>query len=365
MNFQLLNDMVCGEPRLIAIVDDMDPSLEHTTRAVFPAARICMDTANGRNRMIVLLDHATTEMTVIAKSFFMKPDNKVSVQIVAVPHTDPLRAEKQVKSETQIKKEEKKEVATAPVTGKEAAPASLTEEKEDAAEEPAKMNPSAEEQKAEEPVPQNTENASPMETEDANKQPEIKKEAVEVSQKEQAEEAKASEAAQTQAKDSALSEKETDTLKALWGNDAAFEETFKEANERFHEVRNTMHAEDSKEAFLVLLEKDEAKCGRKTLQLQLKWLDAIGSYCKAAGSKGAREAAETLLAKCLSNKQLYANGRACLQLIPGLSNPSLRRIRAQQKAESFAAYFDALSKEEQGELTRQIFQDISFEKIGQ
>lgn len=59
-----------GTCRLIAIVDDMDPSLERTTRAVFPAARICMDTANGRNRMIVLLDHATTEMTAIAKSFF-------------------------------------------------------------------------------------------------------------------------------------------------------------------------------------------------------------------------------------------------------------------------------------------------------
>ena len=164
MNFQLLNDMVCGEPRLIAIVDDMDTSLEHTTRAVFPAARICMDTANGRNRMIVLLDHATTEMTAIAKSFFMEPDNKVSVQIVAVPHTDPLRAEKQAKSETQRKKEEKKEAATAPVTEKEAAPASPVEGREDAAEEPTKVNPSAEEQKAEEPVPQNTENASPMQT---------------------------------------------------------------------------------------------------------------------------------------------------------------------------------------------------------
>lgn len=358
MNFQLLNDTICGESRLIAIVDDTDASLERTTRAVFPAARICMDTANGRNRMIVLLDHATAEVTTIAKSFFMKPDNKMSVQIVAVPHTAALRAEKQPVNETPAKTEEAKTPAAPAeekvVTETPAVPVPSEEIRKEIVKEPVEAENSVETQSAEDSALQNAENASPIETEDVAKPAETK-----------AEEAKAPETVQASAKESALSKKEIATVRTLWGEDAAFEGTFQEANKRFHVVCDTMHPEDSKEAFLMLLEKDEEKCGKKTLQLQLKWLDAIGSYCKTKESKGAREAAESLLARCLNSKQLYANGRACLQLIPGLSNPSLRRIRAQQKAESFAAYFDSLSKEEQGELTHQIFQAISFEKIGQ
>lgn len=354
MNFQLLNDTICGEPRLIAIVDDTDPSLERTTRAVFPAARICMDTANGRNRMIVLLDHATTEVTTIAKSFFMKPDNKVSVQIVAVPHTAALRAEKQPGNETPAKAEEVK-IPEAPVEEE-----AVTETpavpvpSEEIGKEPVETENPAETQSAEDSALQNAENASPIETEDVAKPAETK-----------AEEAKAPETVQTSAKESALSKKEIATVRTLWGEDAAFEETFQEANKRFHVVCDTMHPEDSKEAFLMLLEKDEEKCGKKTLQLQLKWLDAIGSYCKTKESKGAREAAESLLARCLNSKQLYANGRACLQSVPGMTSAALQQARRKQNAESFAAYFDSLSKEEQSEVTRQIFQTMSFEKVGQ
>lgn len=353
MNFQLLNDTICGEPRLIAIVDDTDASLERTTRAVFPAARICTDTANGRNRMIVLLDHATAEVTTIAKSFFMKPDNKMSVQIVAVPHTAALRAEKQPVNETPAKTEEAK-IPEAPaeekvVTETPAVPVPSEEIRK----EPVETENPVETQSTESPALQNAENASPIETEDVAKPAETK-----------AEEAKAPETVQTSAKESALSKKEIATVRTLWGEDAAFEETFQEANKRFHVVCDTMHPEDSKEAFLMLLEKDEEKCGKKTLQLQLKWLDAIGSYCKTKESKGAREAAESLLARCLNSKQLYANGRACLQSVPGMTSAALQQARRKQNAESFAAYFDSLSKEEQSEVTRQIFQTMSFEKVG-
>lgn len=352
MNFQLLNDTICGEPRLIAIVDDTDASLERTTRAVFPAARICMDTTNGRNRMIVLLDHATAEVTTIAKSFFMKPDNKMSVQIVAVPHTAALRAEKQPVNETPAKTEEAK------------APAAPAEEKavtetpavpvpsEEIGKEPVETENSVETQSTESPALQNEESVSPIETGNVAKPAETK-----------AEEVKIPETVQTSAKESALSKKDIATVRTLWGEDAAFEETFQEANRRFHVVCDTMHPEDSKEAFLMLLEKDEEKCGKKTLQLQLKWLDAIGSYCKTKESKGAREAAESLLARCLNSKQLYANGRACLQSVPGMTSAALQQARRKQNAESFAAYFDSLSKEEQSEVTRQIFQTMSFEKV--
>lgn len=357
MNFQLLNDTICGEPRLIAIVDDTDASLERTTRAVFPAARICMDTANGRNRMIVLLDHATTEVTTIAKSFFMKPDNKMSVQIVAVPHTAALCAEKQPVNETPAKTEEAKAPAAPAeekvVTETPAVPVPSEEIRKEIVKEPVEAENSVETQSAEDSALQNEESVSPIETGNVAKPTETK-----------AEEVKIPETVQTSAKESALSKKEIATVRTLWGEDAAFEETFQEANKRFHVVCDTMHPEDSKEAFLMLLEKDEEKCGKKTLQLQLKWLDAIGSYCKTKESKGAREAAESLLARCLNSKQLYANGRACLQSVPGMTSAALQQARRKQNAESFAAYFDSLSKEEQSEVTRQIFQTMSFEKVG-
>lgn len=94
MDFKLLNDTICGESRLVIIVDDTNDTLEKTTRAVFPAARICMDTQNKRNRMIVLIDHATSEIKEIAKNFFQNPDSKTDVRVVSVPYTEALRAEK-------------------------------------------------------------------------------------------------------------------------------------------------------------------------------------------------------------------------------------------------------------------------------
>lgn len=312
MDFKFLNDTICGIPRLVIIVDDTSKDLETTTKAVFPAARICLDTMNQRNRMIVLIDHATEEIKKVAQDFFMKPDSKVTVKIVAMPHTEALRAEKPAESAVQPEQ---------PVA------AENNQEQEDL------------QSRTEEKTHPESEGAD---REEAPQQPEPKK-------TEPAEPAHA---------------RCTGVLNNIWGDDDTFGEIWKESNNRFRSVKETMHPEDSAKAFINLMDQDCAKRGKKTLVMYLQWFDAIGGYGKKMQSTGAIRAAKQLQDTILKSKALGKDSKACLQNVPGLTYPALKTLRDKAHAESFASYFDGLSKEEQFKLTVEILQSVDFGQNG-
>lgn len=306
MDFKFLNDTICGIPRLVIIVDDTSKDLEETTKAVFPAARICLDTMNQRNRMIVLIDHATEEVKKVAQDFFMKPDSKVTVKIVAMPHTEALRAEKPAESTVQPE-----QTAAAENNQEQEDLQNRTEEK---------TQPESEEAGREE-APQQTEPAEPAHAKRAG-------------------------------------------ILDIWGDDDNFGEIWKESNSRFRSVKDTMHPEDSAKAFMNLMEQDCAKRGKKTLVMYLQWFDAIGGYGQKMRSTGAIQAARQLQTAILKSKALGKDSKACLQNVPGLTYPVLKTMRDKAHAESFASYFDGLSKEEQLKLTVKILQTVDFGQNG-
>lgn len=337
MNFKLLNDTICGEPRLVAIVDDMDKSLETTTRAVFPAARICMDTQNDRNRMIVLIDHASDAVKKIAENFFMKPDSKVTTRVVAVPYTEALRAEKpETKDAASKAKEENispvQEIAAnaepqedITVKNVEEVRASATEvqnEVKESSKEEVKCDSGAESKAA----PEESSSVEAMNTE----QEEVKAQPVQPSKK-------------------------RGSWEIVWKDNDAVKGIMTAVFDKYKIFASNAKKDDPVSKFYSIIKENEP---RNSIIIQLNWIDALGMYGVTKKSATALQAANAMLLRCSKKKDVYLDGKQTLQNFAWLSSGLLKKRMKQQKIDDFSAAYDQMGEDEKKELIRQIMDEV-------
>ena len=316
MNFKLLNDTICGEPRLVAIIDDTNKSLEATTRAVFPAARICIDTQNDRNRMIVLIDHASEAIRQIAENFFMKPDSKVTTKVVAVPYTEELKAE--MPAATSDKVEEVKPKTKTP----------MAEEKAEKQEESQAQSEAATEQELKSTAAEN------VPTDNTEVEPAAKTEEL--------------------SEEKSVKSKKKGSWELVWKDCDAVKTIMNTVADKYNLVITNVDKNDPVSKFYNLIKTHESE---KSIYVQLNWIDALGMYGVAKKSGTALQAAAAMLTQCSKKKEVYADGKQALQNFAWLSSSFLKKIDL-QNLKSFSAFYDQLGEDEKKELVRQIIDDV-------
>lgn len=337
MNFKLLNDTICGEPRLVAIVDDMDKSLETTTRAVFPAARICMDTQNDRNRMIVLIDHASDAVKKIAENFFMKPNSKVTTRVVAVPYTEALRAEKpDAKDAVSDAKEENaapvQEVAANPEHQEDIIAKDVEEvranaaEVQDEAKEPPKEEIKCDSDAGDKTVSKENASAWVMNTE----QEEVKAQPTQTSKK-------------------------RGSWEIVWKDNDAVKGIMTAVFDKYKIFASNAKKDDPVSRFYSIIKENELG---NSIMIQLNWIDALGMYGVTKKSATALQAANAMLLRCSKKKDVYLDGKQTLQNFAWLSSGLLKKRMKQQKVEDFSAAYDQMEEDEKKELVRQIMDEV-------
>lgn len=321
MNFKLLNDTICGEPRLVAIIDDMDKSLEDTTRAVFPAARICIDTQNDRNRMIVLIDHASDSVKKIAENFFMKPDSTVTTRVVAVPYTEALQAKKPETKAAQENEVQQAETTSALHETPAVASKQTTEE--------------VAEDKQEQPMPEAQEKETPISDTQSTK---------------------SKDATHTEGVVETTKPKKKGSWEIVWAGDNAVTETMGIVLDKYKILTANIQNNASVSEFYNVIK--QHKDGDAIL-VQLNWIDALGMYGTAKKSAAALQAANAMLSQCAKKKGLYADGKQTLQNFAWLSSGFLKKYMKQQKVENFAVAYDQMQKDEQKELVHQTIEAVT------